>query len=396
MKNRKNEVDAWFAGASMNTPPFFYNSIDLRYSGFKLAPVDTNLFPAGFNNLNSKERETAVTAAGNFLKKNHPKVQKILILAEDHTRNTFYLDNLSVLTSLIRKAGKEVVVSNLSVSEQQSPTELESRSGDMVSFKPMIRKGDLIETTDGFVPDLILINNDLTAGIPDILQGVQQEISPPAALGWHMRRKSEHFTAYNDLVRNFCYQFDLDPWLISTYFEKCGVINFKERKGIECVALKVDKTISYIRGKYEAYGIKEEPYVFIKSDRGTYGMGIMTARSGAEIFDMSKDIRKKMNTIKGGTPNTEVIIQEGVPTINKVEGNPAEPMIYMVGGEPVGCIYRLNTRKDPYGNLNASGMQFASISDHNPDEKICDAIGLVSKLASQAAAWECYVESYNI
>ena len=27
-------------------------SVDLRNSGFKLAPVDTNLFPGGFNNLN--------------------------------------------------------------------------------------------------------------------------------------------------------------------------------------------------------------------------------------------------------------------------------------------------------------------------------------------------------
>jgi glutamate--cysteine ligase len=27
-------------------------SVDLRNAGFKLAPVDTNLFPGGFNNLN--------------------------------------------------------------------------------------------------------------------------------------------------------------------------------------------------------------------------------------------------------------------------------------------------------------------------------------------------------
>src|SRR5674476_513563 len=30
----------------------FYSSVDLRNSGFKLAPIDTNLFPGGFNNLN--------------------------------------------------------------------------------------------------------------------------------------------------------------------------------------------------------------------------------------------------------------------------------------------------------------------------------------------------------
>ena len=396
LKERENEVNAWFAGVSASTPPFFYNSVDLRYSGFKLAPVDTNLFPAGFNNLNQNEVKSAVNLAKEFFEKYHSDVKKVLILAEDHTRNKFYLDNIFAIKNIIEQAGKEVVISNLHLSEIKEEANFESHSKGEIHFKPAILDGNLIKTIDGFTPDLIVVNNDLTSGIPEILENIKQPISPPAALGWHMRRKTEHFAAYNNLIRNFCYQFDIDPWLLSTYFEQCGVINFKERKGIECVALRVDKTISYIKSKYEQYGIEEEPYVFIKSDRGTYGMGIMTARSGDEVFDMSKNIRKKMNTIKGGTQNTEVIIQEGVPTVNRVNENPAEPMIYMVGGQAVGCIYRLNTKKDPYGNLNSTGMEFVSIVDHSSDNAPCQAFSLVAKLASYAAAWECYVESYNI
>ena len=37
-----------------HTPPF-YTSVDLRNAGFKLAPVDTNLFPGAFNNLTPVE-----------------------------------------------------------------------------------------------------------------------------------------------------------------------------------------------------------------------------------------------------------------------------------------------------------------------------------------------------
>src|SRR5215212_8886673 len=41
----------------------FYASVDLRNSGFKLAPVDTNLFPGGFNNLNPDFDPLCVQAA---------------------------------------------------------------------------------------------------------------------------------------------------------------------------------------------------------------------------------------------------------------------------------------------------------------------------------------------
>ena len=120
----------------------------------------------------------------------------------------------------------------------------------------------------------------------------------------------------------------------------------------------------------------------------------MTARSGDEVFEMSKNIRKKMNTIKGGSVNTEVIIQEGVPTIDKFEGNSAEPMIYMINASPVGNIYRVNDTKDHYENLNATGMGFTNFD--KDENKIFCAISLVAKLASYAASWECYFESYDI
>ncbi len=48
---RGDEIESWFKKARINAAPFFYTSVDLRHSGLRLAPVDTNLFPAGFNNL---------------------------------------------------------------------------------------------------------------------------------------------------------------------------------------------------------------------------------------------------------------------------------------------------------------------------------------------------------
>ena len=49
-------VEHWLRdNFNKNTPPF-YSSVDLRNACFKVAPVDTNLFPAGFNNLGKKDR----------------------------------------------------------------------------------------------------------------------------------------------------------------------------------------------------------------------------------------------------------------------------------------------------------------------------------------------------
>ena len=394
--NKKDEVESWFEKISEKTPPFFYNSVDLRNSGFKLAPVDTNLFPAGFNNLNESERKKAKLTTKEFFAKYHSDVKNVLIIAEDHTRNVYYLENVAYLAEIIKGAGLEVCITSLVTSQSGEEVTLKSASGLDVNLKPAVREGGRVKTKCGFDPEFILVNNDLTDGAPELLQDVQQVVSPPLGFGWYRRRKTSHFDTYNNMARDFCNKFDIDPWLITTYFQRCGVVNFKEKKGIECVALRVDKTINKIKAKYEEYGIKEEPYVFIKSDRGTYGMGIMTANSGDEVYEMGKKIRNKMNTIKGGVQNTEVIIQEGVPTIDTVEENPAEPMIYMIGAKPAGCIYRLNTQKDPYGNLNAKGMEFASISSHSEDEQVCDSLGLISRIASHAAAWECYEEIYSI
>lgn len=45
-------IERWFRLQFIEHTAPFYSSVDLRNSGFKLAPVDTNLGPAGFNNLN--------------------------------------------------------------------------------------------------------------------------------------------------------------------------------------------------------------------------------------------------------------------------------------------------------------------------------------------------------
>ena len=296
LSTQEEEVNRWFEQKFKATPPFFYNSVDIRHSGYKIAPVDTNLFPGGFNNLSEKDRICAIEKTKQYFKRHLNGATSVLLVAEDHTRNLFYLENIAVLHQLLTGAGLTVWISSLAVTESGEAQTLTSQSGIELHYVPLKRVGDDIQTIAGDIPEMVLINNDLTVGAPEILQNIRQPVLPPLGFGWYRRRKTSHFDTYNDLVREFANHFGLDSWLLSTYFHRCGVVNFKEKSGLECVAIGVDKTIHRIQKKYDEYGIDQQPYVFIKSDKGTYGMGIMTATSGQDVMEMGKKIRNKMNT----------------------------------------------------------------------------------------------------
>jgi glutamate--cysteine ligase len=169
--------------------------------------------------------------------------------------------------------------------------------------------------------------------------------------------------------------------------------------GISDLARKIDRVLANVQKKYDEYGVTDTPYAFIKADRGTYGMGIMTVRSGEEVLEINKKERNKMQVIKEGAHVSEVIIQEGIPTVDLVQGKSAEPMIYMIDGIPVGGMFRVNGERDAYGNLNASGMEFTGMCGETeglPESwKAVDAchfrsFGIISAIAALAAAREDY------
>lgn len=397
----------WLFDGYSRTPPNFYSSVDLRHSGYKLAPVDTNLFPAGFNHLSSAARLRGVQHVKRFVMDAQKDISSILIIPENHTRNIGYLDNLYALQSILQEAGLDVQIGRLEKPEEapdDSSLILGTSDGHEIIQHYVEKRGNYLETIDGFRADMILVNNDLSAGSPRELKGLKQCVAPQVGYGWYRRKKSIHFDAYSIIAHKFADDFNIDPWTINAIHHKCGAVDFGGRKGIECIQIGVEKVLYQMREKYAQYGISDEPYVFIKADSGTYGMGIMTAHSAEEVGEINKKVRKKMNIIKEGVHSTEVIIQEGVPTIDKTHDAPAEPMLYCMNGYAVGGAFRYNTERDMQGNLNARGMAFAGMCDEGErtDAHIrvshCNfgVYGLIAQLATLAAAREEYGEGYMI
>src|ERR1700712_1876506 len=156
-------IERWFRLEWMEHTPPFYTSVDVRNAGFKLAPVDTNLFPGGFSNLTVEMLPLAVQAAMAAIEKICPEAKNLLLIPENPTaRNTFYLANVQRLVQIFHQAGLNVRLGSLDRNVTR-PTEVELPDGSSLTLEPLVRTRGRLGLKD-FDPCTILLNNDLSAG----------------------------------------------------------------------------------------------------------------------------------------------------------------------------------------------------------------------------------------
>lgn len=371
IKNLLN-IDNWFEEKFNNLVLPFYSSIDLRNSSYKIAPVDANLFPAGFNNLNQESQKIASQLVSHYFEKYQYK--KVLIIPENYTRNKMYIENVFAIEKIIQLAGFETKIGLL-----------HNESHNLIKpYEVVIKKDHIIKTRSEFIPDVVILNRDMTSGIPSTLESVKQDILPSPLCGWHSRQKFKYFEIYKEVASEFCAEFEIDSWLISAFITNCNQLDFDDNSSLEELAIKVNQLLFLIQEKYDEYKIETQPYVFVKADNGTYGIGIITATSGEEILNLNKKQRNKMRKVKEGIKVNSIIIQEGIPTIDTFQNITAEPLIYYIGKTPAGYLYRCNKRKDIFSSLNSTDCEFHDVS------KTVDVSlwSIVSKLAVLALAKE--------
>lgn len=391
--DRQADVEAWFRSQWRDTRPVFYGSVDLRNAGFKIGPVDTNLFPAGFNNLNMEDMALYVQALQATVAEVCSNVKKILIIPESHTRNTFYFESLSMLQSIFVNAGFEVRLGTMAETITE-PTKIDLPSGKFITLEPLVRKEDKVGV-DNFFPCCIVLNNDLSAGVPTILENLKQTIMPNIELGWSNRLKSEHFDFYLSVCKEFSAHLDLDPWLIMPLHDRCPEVDFQNKEGAQCLVDRAELLFQKIRKKYAEYKIDQPPFVVVKADNGTYGMAVMMIKDPHELQNLNRKQRTTMSTIKGGVAVTKAILQEGIYSFETVgpEESVAEPVVYSFGRHVIGGFYRVHKNKGPDENLNSPGMDFQPLtfkkSCHLPENSTPFYLyGIIARLAMVAAARE--------
>jgi glutamate--cysteine ligase len=348
-------IERWFRLEWMEHTPPFYCSVDLRNAGFKLAPVATDLFPSGFNNLTPEMLPLAVQAAMAAIEKICPEAKNLLLIPEARTHNSFYLSHIQRLVRVFTQAGLNVRLGTLDETIK-SRTPLPCPDGGELMLEPLQRQRGRLGLKD-FDPCTILLNNDLGLGIPRVLQGLhQQYLLPPLHAGWTVRRKSRHFQSYEEVAKKFSKLLGMDPWLINPMFAQCGHVDFKQSDGLQCVQGHVETLLAKIRRKYKEYGIAEKPFVVVKSDSGGSGTALITVRD-------AKDVDEAIRRAHGAEgPAGAVIIQEGVPTYERMNDAVAEPVVYMIDRYVVGGFYRVHAERGIDENLNAPGSRFVPLA----------------------------------
>ena len=132
--DRMPDIERWFRTQWLEHEVPFYCSVDLRNSGFKLAPVDTNLFPGGFNNLNVAFLPLCVQAIQAAVERVCPDARGVLLVPENHTRNAFYLQNVETLQNILQRAGMRVRLGSL-IPDLTGPTVVDLPSGGSLKLE---------------------------------------------------------------------------------------------------------------------------------------------------------------------------------------------------------------------------------------------------------------------
>jgi glutamate--cysteine ligase len=389
-------IERWFRLEWMEHTPPFYSSVDVRNAGFKLAPVDTNLFPSGWNHLTPEMMPLAVQAAMAAIEKICPEAKNLLLVPENST-DVFYLSNLRQLQRIFYQAGLNVRLGSLS-NHIKAATLIDLPGGDSITLEPLIRSKRRLGL-EHFDPCTILLNNDLAAGAPGILEELhEQYLLPPLHAGWGIRRKSHHFKAYEEVAKRFGKLLGMDPWLITPLFSSCGEVDFSNDEACEGLRSHVDALLGKIRRKYKDYGIHEKPFVVIKADNSHPVLGQLTVRDAKDLDDAWFKARA---LAVAGHAVGELILQEGVLTHERINAAVAEPVVYMMDRYVVGGFYRVHADRGIDESLSAPGASFVPLAfEHSaqlpqpgvkPGASVPNRFymyGVIGRLAMLAAAYE--------
>lgn len=395
-REKTEEIENWIDEQCRKVNVPLYTSVDLRISQHKITPVDTNVFPAGFNNLCPVFRERTATLFREHFIQSHPGAKRILIIPELHTRNPYYWENIYVIKSILESVDFLVEVGLVSDDLYEDEVRFKTVSREEVKAFRLKRDGNTVFIS-GFTPDLVLINNDFSSKCPEILRGVWQPVEPPVEIGWHTRRKNVHFDFYNKLAREVAEIIGIDPWILSIKTVSQSGVDFDNPEDRERVAQSADSILDELRDEYTKRGIRERPFLFVKSDSGTYGMAVISVFGADEVMTLNAERRKQMRVSKGGKPVRGVVIQEGIPTSLGLGSEAVgEPVIYLVKAKTAGGFLRINKGKSKFDNLNTRGMEFSCLSFQKEDacekgecEKFFPLVyQLIARTATIAAGYE--------
>ena len=347
-------IERWFRLEWMEHTPPFYSSVDLRNAGFKLAPVDTNLYPTGFNNLTPAMLPLAVQAAMAAIEKICPEAKNFVVVPDD-SRDTFYLMHLERMVQIFAMAGVNVRLGSMDAA-LKAPEQVALPDGGSLTIEPLIRTKRRLGLKD-FDPCTILLNNELAAGPPPLVRGLhEQYLLPPLHAAASARSKNTHLQNYEEVAKKFAKLLGMDPWLINPMHALVGELDLATPEGLNMLQGHVEAMLTKVRRKYKEYGINERPFVVVKADRGRGGMGVASVRDPRDLAALLAKAGPEL--VAAGA----FIVQEGVPTYERMNSAVAEPVVCMIDRYVVGGYYRVHAERGIDESLCAPGSSYVPLA----------------------------------
>jgi glutamate--cysteine ligase len=187
-------------------------------------------------------------------------------------------------------------------------------------------------------------------------------------------------------------------------------VDVAEGRGIDVLTSHVDAVLTKVRRKYKEYGINEKPFVVVKGGHsGSGSPGVVTVRDAKDVESLigkPRGTAASAPAAKAGAGRelrepTELIVQEGVLTNERVHNGVAEPVVYMMDRYVVGGFYRVHAERAADENLKLPGASFVPLafseSAHLPQPGAKPGAsapnrfymyGVVGRLAMVAASYE--------
>lgn len=374
-------LDRWQA----ELPQPLYSSVDVRESHVKYAPVDHNLYSAGWNNICNKDLQKAQELFRQAIQKAAPGAKSVALVPESHTKNKWYLDNVHYLKTSVAGGGfaVEIVSPDAQLFSDGPTLQLESQSGHAITVHQVKVVAGTFKRVDGATSsyEAVVLNNDQSNPLDVDWQNFKLPVMPSPFAGWTRRQKNSHFRHYQLVANKFCAHFGINPDLLQARFRAVENVDFEAQEGLEGLAAAVDELVREIG---------PDAAVFAKASQGTYGMGISVFKSGDEVRAMNRRTRNKMDVGKNNIKFTSVLVQEGVETVVKVEDAPAEITMYLIDGKAMGGFMRYNPERGTNANLNSQGMLYRKFcvsdicqdTDTHVKEAVYATVGRLSVLAA--------------
>jgi len=403
-------IERWFRLEWMEHTPPFYTACEVRNTGFKLAPLATGLFPSEWNHLADEMLPLAVQAAMAAIEKICPEARNLLIIAENHWEEHAYLANLVQLQRIFNRAGLNVRIGSINPNIDTTASAT-IKDGTRIVLEPVIRNRNRLGLED-FDPCTLLLNNELRAGAPGILEELhEQYLLPPLHAGRSVRRKDRHLQSYEEVAKRLAKMLGIDPWLITPQFTALPFTLFAhtdaavdsdkkttahKQKGTEALHTALDTMLTKVRRKYKEYGINEKPFAILKANGS--GMATLTLHDAKDL-----ESTEQLPTWLAACHHKQydIIVQEGLITQERIETTEITPVVYMMDRYVVGGFYRLHNPQHDTAPLTFEySMQLPQPTAHpgtNAPNRFY-MYGVIARLAMLAASYELEAtdpEGYN-